>query len=115
MKTKKVILTIISIILILFLAYLTISMTVKYNRFKDHKDYYDLPKEDRNIESWMTLRMVKKQFDIDIHKELNEEKKLLDKRKTIEDYCGDKNLNTSEVIQQLEESRGNSKKSKKND
>lgn len=107
MKFKKIILIIISIILILLLLNLIIDMRTKFGAFKEHKEYFDLPAEARHIESWMTLRMINKEFDIIVPKELNKNENFLDSKKTLEEYCKDKGFNTSQVIYELENSRGN--------
>lgn len=105
MNNKKLFWIILFIILFGILINIGLNLNHKYNTFKEHKDYFDLPIEQRNIESWMTLRMIKKEFGLKIDKELNLNKNFLDDRKTLKDFCDDRNLNLNQTILILEKSK----------
>lgn len=116
MRKKKIFLIIISIILILFLVNLCLNIGHKFNEMKEHKDYFDLPENQRGIEPWMTLRKIEREFDIEVPNNLGIKKEFKDWKKTLDEYTLEHNLDLNETIKILESSKKfkeESKKSKK--
>lgn len=105
MKHKKIFLVILFIILLGSFILISCNIHTKFKLFKEHKDYFNLPSSERQIEPWMTLRMIDEEFGVNVPVVLNEKRNFLDDKMPLENYANKNDLNISQVILDLENAR----------
>ncbi len=78
------------LILFLFVGFKIISFIEHTKLLNKHSDYFELPKNNQKVESWMTFFFIKQYFDFekgDIEKILGKNIKFKEIRGTLDDYC----------------------------
>jgi uncharacterized protein YxeA len=108
---KKTIKIIFLILLLLILGSLitikTTNLIDNKKLFDKHKNYLELDKKDQQIQEWMTLQFISKNFKID-KKELqnilpNTQIKFKDKKKSLSQYCENNEIDCKVLIKNINE------------
>jgi len=91
------------IVLVLILCLFAVRTYRQYNILRTHIEHFRQPNPE--IEPWMTVSLVAKQFGIpedEIFQELNTTKKLSHERLTLDGICKKNHLNCTDVINKIE-------------
>lgn len=101
-KKNKVLYIFLILVLVLLIFLFSFRAYSHYNIFKSHKGYFK--QLNPNIESWMTVHLIIKRFNIPqdvILKELKVTNTISNQRSTIDSICKKNHLNCTEVINRL--------------
>lgn len=99
---KRSLYTFLILVLILLIFFFSFRAYNHYTVFKIHKGYFK--QLNPNIESWMTVHLIIKRFNIAqdvIFKELNVTNTISNQRSSIDSICKKNHLNCTQVINRL--------------
>lgn len=100
-KKRHYILTASLIILILILIFLVFNFTKKIGHLEDYNEYFRQPKENQQVQTWMTFHQVGREYHIDIKKVLGRDKRFSDMKMPISEYCTKEKVDCPDLIRQL--------------
>lgn len=98
-KKILIVLFIITSILLIFIGY---NFTNKVTNFNKHKEYFNKPITEQNIQDWMPINYIERRYLIDFEKAVWKSISLWNMNITLKEYCKKNKINCDELIISLE-------------
>ncbi len=98
MKKKKIILWlvfILTLVLLLFFSYKFISNIIIFN---NHRDYFNQPFNEQQIQTWMSINYIEKKYNIDLEEKFWNKIWIWTRNKTLDDYCNKSNIDCDKLL-----------------
>lgn len=103
MEKKKLIIILLIILIIILFTIKIISFHDNHKHYREYREIY-LTNNFTEIEDWMTIKTIEREFDIDdkdIEKELGDKLSLKEKRKTLKEICEKEKFDCNNVTSNL--------------
>lgn len=103
MKKKKLIILVLITLIIILLTIKIISFHDNHKHYKEYRETY-LTNNFTEIEDWMTIKTIEREFDIDykdIEQELGDKLSLKEKRKTLKEVCEKEKIDCNNITSNL--------------
>ena len=89
------------ILLILILIFLVFNFTKKIGHLEEYNEYFRQPKENQQVQAWMTFHQVGREYHIDIKKVLGRDRRFSDMKMPISEYCTKEKIDCPDLIRRL--------------
>jgi hypothetical protein len=73
----------------------------QYHSWSSHADYFRLPEDQRQIESWMHISYIERTFDLELDEFLDDKLRFSHRRDSLDEICARKSLDCQELVNRL--------------
>jgi len=101
MKVNRLLLIVLFVVLICLFLFVLFNFFHKVESFKEHKDFFDKPVNEQDVEGWMSLMYVEQHYDVDVNDVLGVSLSVFDKRMSVDKFCKESGRDCEEVLDEL--------------